>query len=310
MKIPRVRDLSEIDFSAVSDLRRMVRERHDYLFGAPDDGYIDEYINAVVDLFSGNNPEYQAMDTAYHDITHTLQATLCLVELICHRHHKNTSPRVTPDGFRYALIAILMHDIGFLKKADDREGSGAKYTHLHEQRSCEFARKFLKERDWPDDEIRFVENLISSTGQRADLTKIGFRSTMERLLGQMVCTADYIGQMSDPRYPDRLESLFNEFEESYCYQKIPAGERPFQDFEALLRGTPGFWEFFVKPKLIDECAGVWKHLECPVTGENPYMKSLLDNMATIHERISQLAGPESADASDGPRGSGPASPES
>jgi hypothetical protein len=255
------------------------------------DGYIDEYLDAVVNLFSGHYPEYQAMDTAYHDITHTLQATLCLVELIHHRHHNDASPRVNANDFRRALVAVLFHDIGYLKKIGDCEGTGAKYTHLHEQRSCEFARAFLESRCWPDNDIQFVENLISSTGPRVDVTQIGFRCETERLLGQAVCTADYIGQMSDPRYPDRLKPLFSEFVESYRYQGISCDEWPFKSYEAHLRGTPSFWGTFVQHKLNHECAGIWRHLEHPVTSDNPYMTSVERNLAIIHERIAALGRP-------------------
>lgn len=280
--------MSEIDFSNAAEVRRLVRERHEHQYGACDDGHIDEYMDAIVNLFNGHYPEYQAMDTAYHDITHTLQATLCLVELIHNRHENRASPRVTPNDFRRALVAVLFHDIGYLKKIGDCEGSGAKYTHLHEQRSCDFARAFLERRCWPDDDIQFVENLISSTGPRVDVTQIEFRSEIERLLGQAVCTADYIGQMSDPRYPDRLKPLFEEFAESYSYQRISPDEWPFKSYEALLRGTPAFWDTFVQRKLNCECAGLWQHLEHPLTGDNPYMESVVRNLAIIRGRITAL----------------------
>lgn len=285
---PSLPDLSEIDFSSTDEVRRLVRERHERLYRTCDDSHIDEYMDAVENMFNGRYPEYQAMDTAYHDITHTLQATLCLVELIHNRRECRTMPRVTPKDFRRALVAVLFHDIGYLKKVGDLEGSGAKYTHLHEQRSCTFARTFLEDRGWLDDDIRFVENLISSTGPRVDVTRIRFRSEIERLLGQAVCTADYIGQMSDPRYPDRLETLFSEFVESYRYQQICHDEWPFKSFEALLRGTPRFWETFVLHKLNHECAGLWRGLEDPVTGDNPYMDSVERNLATIRQRIAAL----------------------
>jgi hypothetical protein len=288
VKFPVLPELSAIDFSSTADVRALVRERCRHLFNPADDGYIDEYMDAVEDLFTGRYPEYQPIDTAYHDITHTLQATLCLVELIHHRHHTDAVPRITADDFRRALIAVLFHDIGYLKKAGDLEGSGAKYTHLHEQRSCEFARAFLEQRDWAEDDIRFIENLISSTGPRVDLAHIEYRSEAERMLGQAVCTADYIGQMSDPNYPDRLEILFNEFAESYRFQQIPLEEWPFASYEALLRSTPDFWNLFVKQKLDIECAGVWEYLEHPVTGDNPYMESVERNLATIQQRIAGM----------------------
>lgn len=307
LNFPAFPDLSDIDFSTSSEIRQMIRDRHNFLFGVSDDGFIDEYIDTVENLFSGNHSEYQAMDTAYHDITHTLQATLCLTELICHRHQNNTLPQITAQDFRRAFVAVLMHDIGFLKKNGDNDGTGAKYSHLHEKRSCTIARKMLEGRDWSNDDILFVENLISSTGPRADLTQIKYRSEAERLLGQIVCTADYIGQMSDPRYPDRLESLFKEFEESYRYQQLPPSQWPFKSFESLLRGTPAFWEHFVRRKLNVECAGLWRHLECPVTGNNPYMESLLSNLAKIRVRISGLDGLSGADEHNPCGDAGPAS---
>ena len=288
LKFRDLPDLTKVDFSNTAEVRRLVSARHEHLFGTRDHGYIDEFMDAVEDLFNGRYPAYQAMDTAYHDITHTLQATLCLVELIFQRHETNVQPRIAPNDFRCALVAVLFHDIGFLKEVGDLEGTGAKYTHLHEQRSCDFARAFLERRGWVDDDIQFVENLISSTGPRVNVAEIRFRSEIERLLGQAVCTGDYIGQISDPRYPDRLQPLFNEFAESYRYQRIPAEEWPFKSYEALLRGTPAFWDIFVKRKLNQECAGIWRHLEHPAAGDNLYMASVERNLTTIRERIAAL----------------------
>ena len=288
VEFPVLPELSAIDFSSTSDVRTLTRERFHHLFGPLNDDYIGEYMDAIEDLFEGRYPEYQAMDTAYHDITHTLQATLCLVELIHLRHFSKATPRLDADDFRRALIAVLFHDIGYLKTVDDTQGSGAKYTHLHEQRSCDFARTFLTQRGWTAEDICFVEHLISSTGPSANVTQIEFSSEIERVLGQAVCTADYIGQISDPHYPVRLKILFNEFAESYRYQQIPEEEWPFASYEALLRSSPDFWDTFVQHKLNVECAGLWAYLEHPVTGENLYMEFVERNLATIREWIAAL----------------------
>lgn len=288
VEFPVLPELSAIDFSSTSDVCTLTRERFHHLFGPLNDDFIGEYMDAIEDLFEGRYPEYQAMDTAYHDITHTLQATLCLVELIHLRHFSKATPRLDPDDFRRALIAVLFHDIGYLKTVDDTQGSGAKYTHLHEQRSCDFSRTFLTHRGWTPEDICFVEHLISSTGPSADVTQIEFSSEIERILGQAVCTADYIGQMSDPHYPARLKILFNEFAESYRYQQIPEEEWPFASYEALLRSTPDFWGSFVQHKLNVECAGLWACLEHPVTGKNLHMEFVEQNLATIREWIAAL----------------------
>ncbi len=287
---PVLPELSTIDFSDTSEVRNLVAERCSHMFGQQDAGYIDEYMDAIDGLFTGTYPEYQAMDTAYHDIRHTLQATLCLVELLHNRHFTEAVPKISEKDFRLALFAVLFHDIGYLKKAGDVEGSGAKYTHLHEKRSCEFAREFLQQQAWPEGDIRFVENLIGSTGPSADVLRIGFQSEVERVLGQTVCTADYIGQMSDPQYPDKLEVLFGEFRESYRYQGIPESEWPFADYQTLLCGTPGFWNTFVQHKLEVECAGISKYLEHPVSGENPYKESIERNLEEIGQRIRKISG--------------------
>jgi hypothetical protein len=290
VKFPVLPDLTHIDFSDPSDVRGLVRARYRNMFGTHDDGFIDEYMEAVESLFAGRHPKYQAMDTAYHDINHTLQATLCLAELIHNRHLAGTSPRIGSRDFKRALVAILFHDLGYLKTRDDTEGTGAKYTHVHEQRSCCIVADYLTERGWQDDDIQFVQNLISATGPRADVTKIEFRSEIERAMGQAVCTADYIGQISDPAYPDKLKVLYSEFEESFRYQDIPPSEWPFSSHEDLLRGTPGFWEKFVHYKMTVECGGIWKDLEQPNSRENPYIDAIEHNMAIIGRRIAQLDG--------------------
>jgi hypothetical protein len=288
VKFPELPDLSTIDFTSTGEVRQLIRKRYRHLYGMADDQYIDEYMDAIEGLFAGDYPEYQPIDTGYHDITHTLQATLCLVELLHRRHFTNATPDLAVDDFRRAVIATLFHDLGYLKAVGDNEGTGAKYTHVHEQRSCRLARKFLAERGWPEDDLVFVENLISATGPLADLTKIPFRSEVERLLGQAVCTADYMGQMSDPQYPDKLGVLFKEFEESYRYQGIPKAKWPFADYETLLRSTPKFWNKFVQYKMNVECGGLWGYLKHPFNGENPYLESIHRNLEIIDRRIADL----------------------
>jgi hypothetical protein len=154
--------LCEINFRSSLQIRGIIKKRYRSIFGETDGGFIDEYIGTVENLFDGKYPEYQAMDTAYHDITHTLQATLCLAELLFRRFQSNVAPHIQAIDFRRALVAVLLHDIGFLKKVDDNEGTGAKYSHIHEHRSCVFARELLEGRGWSEDDVRFIENLIRS----------------------------------------------------------------------------------------------------------------------------------------------------
>lgn len=288
VNFPVLPALSDIDFGCPAEVLILVRERFRHMFGVQDDAFISEYMQATEDLFEGRHPEYQPMDTAYHDISHTLQATLCLSELLSNRHYEHAEPKISDHDFKRTLLAILFHDIGYLKTRDDTEGTGAKYTNVHEKRSCKVARAYLQGRGWPEDDIVFVQNLISATGPLADLTEIPFRTEVERLMGQVVCSADYVGQMSDPSYPDKLAVLYQEFEECFRYQGMPRNEWPFPTYEALLQGTPDFWSRFVHYKMNIECARAWEYLEHPVIGENSYLEAIEDNMAVIRARISQL----------------------
>jgi hypothetical protein len=286
--LPILPELSTIDFTCTSEVRELIRERFHNLFSQQDDAYIDLYMDTTDDLFAGRNPEFQAMDTAYHDITHTLQATLCVVELLHNRHFTNDTPRIDAGDFKRTLIAALFHDMGYLKRVGDNEGSGAKFTHVHEQRSCDIARAHLLRQGWSTSDTEFVENLISATGPSTDVTKVEFRSDIERLLGQAVCTADYVGQMSDPNYPDKLPVLFEEFKESYRCQQLPKSEWPFASYEELLKSTPNFWSIFVQKKLAVECDGLSRYLKHPVSGRNPYLESIERNLVTINQRIEKF----------------------
>src|SRR4051794_33542448 len=86
--------------------------------------------------FTGQYGDYQAVDAHYHDFEHTLQGTLCMMRLLEARHRAGAQPQFTEQYFQLGLIAILFHDTGYLKTRDDTEGTGAKYTITHVDRSA------------------------------------------------------------------------------------------------------------------------------------------------------------------------------
>jgi len=237
-----------------------------------------DVINLFADvsaMFDGDFWDYQKMDTVYHDIEHTLQATLCWVRLIACRQSAEDEPVMTDDDFLKGIHAVLLHDMGFLKAKSDPIGTGAKYTFVHEKRSCELAELYLTRKGWRRAEIFVVQHLISCTGPRSMPETIPFSSALERFLGQSICTADYLAQMSDPDYVEKLPTLFSEFEESDDYREIPVENRTFRSSEELVRLTPLFWERIVIPKLKTECNGAYRYLASPYPdGENPYFQGV------------------------------------
>jgi len=81
------------------------------------------------------------------------------------------------------VLAILLHDTGYLKKRDDTDGTGAKYTVTHVHRSGEFAAQLLGERGFNATDIYAVQNMIRCTGVDATLSVIPFQSEIERVVG-------------------------------------------------------------------------------------------------------------------------------
>jgi hypothetical protein len=186
---------------------------------------------------------------------------------------------------RLGLLAILFHDAGYLKRQDDREGTGAKYTVIHVERSAEFAAQLLAEKGFSPPEILAVQNMIHCTGLEARLSTIPFQSEVEKIAGLSLGTADLLGQMSAADYVDKLPMLYREFAEAARYSGTDAHfVTRFNSAAELMEKTPGFWENFVVPKLHQEFAGLLKFLNEPYPdGPNYYIARIEENMARIKQ---------------------------
>ena len=266
-----------------------IEKLHASLFPSGDVAYLRPVLNKIADVFAGRWADYQAMDTAYHDIEHTIQATLCCLRILTGHQRAGAHPTLTPQDFSIAFHAMLLHDVGYLKKRADHEGTGAKFTLIHEARGCEIAREFLAELAWEKADVDRVCSLILCTGPRSNLGGTRFGNPAHRLLGQAVCTADFLSQMSDPGYVQKLPDLFEEFVESDRFNQVPPANRQFKTLGDLYRATPSFWEKFVVPKLRTECGDIARYLAEPFPdGPNPYADQVKANIAAI-ARIVQMS---------------------
>ncbi len=234
--------------------------------------------------FHGRRPGYRAIDMHYHDLRHTLQATVCLADLVAGQQ-ATPNAGVTFDRriAELAVISALLHDIGFLKFTEDPEGTGAKYTLIHERRSCDFARAYLPDRGLTPAEIDLVCGAIRCTGPRNRISAQSFPHATARRMACLLVTADYISQMSAPDYPEKLDALFAEFVEAFAHEGVPLEKRPYVSATELKRRTPDFWDKFVRPMLDTEADGVHRFL---ITGQtNPYLDAVADNIAVIRRQF-------------------------
>lgn len=198
-------------------------------------------------LFKGEYPGYRASNTKYHDLEHTQSVVLATARLV---HGCFTEGMVfKKNHLLLGITAALFHDVGLIQTADDKVGSGAKYTVGHEQRSIEFMRDYLSEKRFREQEIEDCAHLIMCTNLYLALREIPFRSPEMEILGKIVGSADLVAQIADRHYLEKLLLLFQEFKEA----DIP-------DFVTeldLLKKTEGFYKNITQKRLEDEFGGIY-----------------------------------------------------
>lgn len=255
------------------------------LYENPDTAFVSRAWGWFNIIFNGQYRDFQAIDVPYHDREHTMQGLLCLVQLLEGHHRSGAEPGVCRAMFELGVLAILLHDTGYLKRESDRTGTGAKYTLTHVQRSVEFAEVFMGEQGYGAAEIDAVRNMIQCTALNTDTDNIPFASVPEQTVAYAVATADLLGQMSADDYVDRLPQLYSEFTESYEYFGDEAKRLWYPSVETLLADTPGFWRSFIKPKLDNQCGGMYKYLNDPYPhGANTYLERIEANVQLAARR--------------------------
>jgi hypothetical protein len=261
------------------------------MFPSGDLSFLPRAFEWAIDCFRGRYANYQPIDARYHDLEHTLQGTLCFARLLQGYHRTKVEPLLTEKMVQLGFLAILLHDTGYLKTRDDIEGTGAKYTLIHVNRSCEFADRLLAEKGYSDNDIRAVQNMIRCTGVNVDLAKIPFGSEEERILGYSLGTADLLGQMAADDYIDKLCILFLEFEESARFNsgKFTAAGA-FSSVEDLRNKTPMFWERYVLPKITRDFRGLFRYLGRPVAqDDNYYLVRIRSNLERLQRELQSAA---------------------
>jgi hypothetical protein len=274
-----------------AEVRREVRSIYASMFPAADPEFVSEVFLWALDAFSGRYANYQAIDARYHDLEHTLQGTLCFARLLQGYHRSPTEPHLTQRIVELGLIAILLHDTGYLKTREDTEGTGAKYTLTHVNRSADFAKRLLSEKGFAAEEIRSIQNMIRCTGVNVDLSRIPFGSELEKIIGFSLGTADLLGQMAAGDYVEKLGILFSEFEESARFNSgkyTSAGA--FASVQELRSKTPMFWERYVLPKIKGDFLALFRFLGRPAPSEeNEYVQRIGANLARLQRELDETA---------------------
>jgi hypothetical protein len=237
----------------------------------------------VICLFVGSYPGYRPIQTPYHDLRHTLDVFICSVRML-HGVHLSEG-KLTDEEIALIMIAALLHDIGYAQKSDETIGSGAQYTKIHVTRGISFMEQNLSNWSIPTTWATLLKQIISCTDPRLNLSAINFFSPRIQLLGQIVGSADIVGQMADRTYLEKLLFLYIEFKE--------ADYGNFENTHDLLKKSHAFYDS-TRKKLDGELGGMYQRLSYHFkdwVGEdrNFYLESLeqnikyLDKIIMLHE---------------------------
>jgi hypothetical protein len=168
-------------------------------------------------------------DALYHDVEHTVMVTLAGQAIIEGKHLLEGG--VTPRDWVHCMIALLCHDIGYVRGIckDDKDGtiatgvgnetvevppgaSDAMLSPYHVDRSKLFVRE------------RFGKGMLMGMVAEIDAEVIASYIEITRFpvpdddwykdtYPGLVRAADFVGQLGDPNRPRKSPALFFEFEE-------------------------------------------------------------------------------------------------
>ena len=237
----------------------------------------------VLRLFAGSFPGYSRIKTPYHDLTHTLDVTICAVRILHGMHLSGT--HLNDEEIALVLVAAMLHDVGYAQKSDEDEGSGAQHTRTHVTRGIAFMEENLSQWNLPSEWSAPLALIMRCTELGHNLPAGGFPNPRTRMLGQIVGSADMVGQMADRIYLEKLLFLFLEFKE--------ADLGNFLNVQDLLKKTRAFYELIQKT-LDDDLGGVYRRLnyhfkEWLGIDRNFYLESVernilyLDKIVTLNE---------------------------
>jgi hypothetical protein len=276
---------AEIDSLFVNSDPELVWRKTGTIIGCIDPTYdlrpVRHIFDDVLRIFHGAYPGYSAIKTPYHDLPHTMDVFMCAVRLMHGVHLSGT--RFSDEDMTLILVAALTHDIGYAQLREETVGTGAQYTLTHVQRGIDFMHRYLLGMPLSAGFSKRLELLILCTDTAQNVSEIPFPDDRTRLLGQIVVTADMLGQMAGRTYLERLLLLHQEFQEANV-----GGYKNIQD---LLKKSKQFYEI-TRAKFDGPFGGLYVHLALHFKDSlgsemNFYIESIEKNMAYL-ERVVAL----------------------
>ena len=240
-------------------------------------------------LFAGDVPGYLGVDTVYHDRQHTLDITLALARLLVgyERQQKDDKTRLGGPRAMLGLITGLFHDVGYLRRLDDREiNNGAEFTRTHVSRGARFLEEYLPVIGLAH-AVPVAIEIIHFTGYEVPFAQIKVTDPLDIKVGHLLGTADMIAQMADRCYLEKCrDRLYAEFVLGGVALPMAAnGGRQVKYASGLdlLRQTPEFVAEVRTKRLDGEFGAAYRNLEFLYNGRNPYMEAIDRNVDYLRQ---------------------------
>lgn len=243
---------------------------------------IEKIFEDIICLFNGEFPGYKASNTKYHNLEHSCSTALATARLIHGMYVQGQvfSSRVV----QLCLIGALFHDTGLIQTEGEVEGTGARHTIGHEDRSIALMGKYLAEKGYSQEDIRDCGHIIKCTELFFPMATIPFDSEEVRIMGKIVGTADLVAQMADRNYQEKLPLLFMEFQE--------AGVQGFETPLELFSKTDEFYRKVARKRMRNELEGVsaaalYHFRERWKIDKNLYEESIKYNLRRMKDTVTE-----------------------
>jgi hypothetical protein len=262
--------------AVMAEVRRIYLD----LFQKGDLAALERSFEDFAALYGGRNPGYHACDTAYHDMQHVLDVTLAMARLM---HGYRRVGQETIDGrlFCFGVILALYHDCGYIRhRKDARHSNGAEYTLTHVSRGARYLRHYLPQLGMAD-LAPVAARVIHFTGYEIPADKIRVKQPVFRVIGNLLGTADILGQMADRCYLEKChDRLFPEFEAGGIARRHNGGneEIVFASAGDLIAKTPAFYA--TAAQRLDTLLGAaYRYAEPHFGGPNYYVEAVEQNIS-------------------------------
>ena len=262
--------------AVVAEVRRIYSE----WFGEAGAGSLQRPFQDFAVLYRGEHPDYYGCDTGYHDMQHVMDVTLAMARLL-DGYQRVGRARLDERLFRLGIVLALYHDVGYLRhRKDTRHKKGAEYTLTHVSRGGLYLRNYLP-RIGMAEFARVAAPLVHYTGFEIPVNKIVLPDPIFRVIGNLLGTADILGQMADRCYLEKCnERLYPEFVlGGIARRKDEQGQEHvvFESGADLVAKTPGFYQH-AADRLDNVLGAAHRYVEQHFEGNNRYLEAVEKNV--------------------------------